>query len=210
MFCILATLFCILNNSFFTSSSSLALFFFVIATLTHKKWYLTVVLICISLIVSDIEQFFMHLLLMCLSLFGERSVHVYFSIGLFLFLLLSCRSSLYISEINPLSDIWFAVVFSDQCIVKASYFSKDKHSKVLLDPWGPVWAGAHPALSLIWDHSPVPCSFGSGPIALLLILYSCQVFTTSKPLHIQCLLFLKSISTSCHFPSLPFIFNNST
>ena len=146
------------------------------------KWYLTVVLICISLIISAIEQFFIHLLIMYLCSFGEISVQVYslICIILFHFLLLSCRISLYILEINPLLDIWFTVAFSDQCIVKASYFSKDKHSKVLLDPQGPVWAGVHLALSLIWCHSPVPCSFASGPIGLLSTLYSCSVFPVSQ------------------------------
>ena len=36
----------------------------------------------------------------------------HFSIGLFVFLVLSCMSCLYILEINPLSVVSFAVIFS--------------------------------------------------------------------------------------------------
>jgi len=46
--------------------------------------------------------------------FGEMSVRSfsYFLIGLFIFVVLSCMSCLYILEINPLSIVSFAIIFS--------------------------------------------------------------------------------------------------
>ena len=89
----------------------LSVVFFDDNSFSRWRWYLTVVLICISLIINEAEHLFICLLPICTPLEkGLLKCLTHFLTKLFVFLMLSCISYSHILDINTLLSIAFASV----------------------------------------------------------------------------------------------------
>ena len=75
-----------------------------VGVVTGMRWYLIVVLTCVSLTINDIEHLFICLLVNCVSSLDNcLSLPLIFYWIVFFLYILNCMRCLYIVEINPLN-----------------------------------------------------------------------------------------------------------
>lgn len=104
------------SSNFSTSSSThYFLLFWIVTILMGVKGYFIVVLLCISLMASNVEHLFMSMLATCISTWDKclhNSFPHFLNWVVWVFWCWVIRVFLYILGIIPLSDIWFTKIFS--------------------------------------------------------------------------------------------------
>lgn len=100
------------------------------AILLSIQWCLLAALLCISLGTNDVEHYFIYFLGICISL-GSACSNL-LPIKWLVFLLLSCRSFLYIVNSGPLSDTCFVNIFSQTVAYRLVFLMKSFNEQKFL------------------------------------------------------------------------------